>query len=51
MRMRKVNEYSKSIGLAYIFKNILWEKKKKINFFDGFLYFLKWFINCPKITC
>ena len=58
MRMRKVSEYSKSIGLAYIFKNILWKKKKVTSFlYIEFFYishensiktFLKLFINkCP----
>lgn len=36
----KVNEYPEDIGLTNNFRNILWEKKKKIDFFDNFLYFL-----------
>ena len=38
--MRNVNEWPKSIGLWTIFKNILYENNKVINFIDNFLYFL-----------
>ena len=32
------------IGLVNIFKNVLWKKKKAIDFFDGFIYFSrKWY--------
>ena len=49
----------KGIGLGTIFRNILLENDKAINFFDNFLYFpwndVKTFIilfinNCPKGT-
>ena len=32
---------SKNIGLEYIFRNFLWEKKKTIMFFNGSLNFLE----------
>ena len=35
-----INEYLKGIGLRSIFRNILQENDKVINFFDSFLYFL-----------
>ena len=38
--MENVNECSKGIGLGTIFKNILHENDKTINFVDNFLYFL-----------
>ena len=34
-----VNGYPKGIGLRTIFRNILWENDKAINFSDNFLYF------------
>ena len=35
-----INEYLKGIGLRAIFRNILQDNDKVINFFDNFLYFL-----------
>ena len=35
----KVNEYLKGIDVENIRKNFLWEKGKKVNFFNEFLYF------------
>lgn len=37
--MGKVNGCPKSIDLGSIFRNILWEKKKVIDYFKSFLYF------------
>ena len=53
-----INEYSKNIDLKTIFKNILWEIDKIINFINNFLYFplkilskLSWFTkNCKSIS-
>ena len=58
-RKRKVNGYSKGIGLGNIYKNFLWKKKKKIiltTFYishkSGTKTFLNWSINkCSKHTC
>ena len=43
--MRNVNEYFKGIYLGIIFRNILWKRKKVINFFTNFYIFLKNSIN------
>ena len=46
----KVNRWSKIINLENIFKNFYAKRKKRINIFNGFLYFmLKWCQNIPKI--
>ena len=37
--MRNVNKWLKDIGLGTIFRNILWENNKIINYVDIFLYF------------
>ena len=37
--MENVNEYLKGISLGNIFKNILCENDKMINYVDNFLYF------------
>ena len=37
--MENVNECLKDIGLETIFRNILWENNKAINFIDSFIYF------------
>ena len=37
--MKMLKNALKGFGLGTIFKNILWENKKIINFIDCFLYF------------
>jgi len=37
--MENVNECPKGIGLGTIFKNILWENDKTIDYVNSFLYF------------
>ena len=39
--MRNVNEYFKCIYLGNNFRNILWKRKKIINFLQIFIFFLK----------
>ena len=37
----KIHECPKDISLRSIFRSFLWEKKKVIDFFNNFLYFLE----------
>ena len=40
-KIGKINKCPKSVSLAIIFRNFLWEKKKVINFFTNFYIFHK----------
>ena len=47
---KKINKYSKNIGLWNIFTNFLWEKKKVTDFFIAFYtYNKKWYQNISKM--